>query len=85
MPKKLFQVVYAMNYISQVAFCLLCPAGLFIGLAWFLTSRGYLGSWAMAAGIILGVLTGFWSMISFLLKSAKAIDPTEKEDSHGAK
>ncbi len=85
MPKKLFRAIYAINYIMQVAFCLLCPAGLLIGAAWFLTSRGYLGSWAMVMGIVLGVLTGFWSMISFLLKSSKMIDPTEKEDAHERK
>lgn len=79
MPKKLFRVVYAMNYLMQAAFCLLFPAGVCIGFGWLAVHRWGVGVWAMIVAIIAGVLIGFFSMISFLLKSAHAIDPTASE------
>ena len=81
MPKKVFRVMYALNYVTQAAFCLLCPAGLLILGGWFLTNRCGVGKWAMVAAIVLGVLFGLYSMFSFLLKTMDRIDPTqEKED-----
>ncbi len=79
MPKKVFRAVYAMNYLMQAAFCLLFPAGIFILGGWLLVNRCSAGNWALIVGIVLGVLTGFFSMISFLLKSAHAIDPTSAQ------
>ena len=58
MPKKVFRVMYALNYVTQAAFCLLCPAGLLILGGWFLTNRCGVGKWAMIVAIVLGVLTG---------------------------
>ena len=81
MPKKVFRVMYALNYVTQAAFCLLCPAGLLILGGWFLTNRCGVGKWAMVAAIVLGVLFGLYSMFSFHLKTMDHIDPTqEKED-----
>ena len=81
MPKKVFRVMYALNYVTQAAFWLLCPAGLLILGGWFLTNRCGVGKWAMVAAIVRGVLFGLYSMFSFLLKTMDHIDPTqEKED-----
>lgn len=82
MHRKVFRVVYAMNYLMQAAFCLLCPAGLCVGLGWLTVHRWGVGQWAMILAIVLGVLSGFVSMISFLLKSAHAIDPTSEQGGH---
>ncbi len=79
MPKKVFSFVYALNYITQTAFCLVTPAALFIAGGWFLTNRCGVGKWAMAVAIVLGVLTGLYSMFSFLITTAKYVDPTEQK------
>ena len=79
MPKKLFSFVYALNYISQTAFCLITPAALWIGGGWFLTNRCGVGKWAMVVAIVLGVLTGLYSMFHFLITTAKYVDPTEQK------
>ena len=76
MPKKVFRVMYALNYITQAAFCLICPAGLLILGGWFLTNRCGVGKWAMIVAIVLGVLFGLYSMFSFILKTMDHIDPT---------
>lgn len=77
MPKKLFRAVYALNYVFQAGFSMVCPAGLLILGGWYLTARCGVGKWALAASIILGVLIGLYAMFRFLLKTADHIDPTE--------
>ena len=39
MPKKVFRVVYAVNYILQAGFCMICPGGLIVLLGWMMTYR----------------------------------------------
>lgn len=77
MPKKIFSFVYALNYISQVAFMMLVPAALIIGGGWLLTNRCGLGKWVLVVSIVLGIVCGMYSMITFLLRSAACVDPTE--------
>ena len=80
MPKKLFRVVYALNYVFQAAFSMLAPAGLLILLGWWLTERRGWGKWAMAVCVILGVGLGVYSMFYFIIKTAKHVDPTQSEE-----
>lgn len=82
MPKKFFRIAYAMNYLSQAAISLLFPAGALIFGGWLLRQYCGVGSWVMILAIVLGVVLGFGSMISFLLKTSYAIDPTQKEENH---
>lgn len=87
-PKKLFRFVYALNYVFQAAFCMLTPTGLFVGGGWLLVHRCGVGKWAMVVSILLGVLLGFYSMFSYIIKTAKYVDPTTpngKENDRGRK
>lgn len=79
MPKKVFRVAYFMNYIMQVAFSFLTPAGLLILGGWFLTNRWGAGRWVLTAAIVGGVLVGFYSMFYFLFKTMNHIDPTDQK------
>ena len=79
MPKKIFSFVYALNYISQVAFMMIVPAALIIGGGWLLTNRCGVGKWAMAVAIVLGVLVGIYSLFSFIISTMRYIDPTEQK------
>lgn len=85
MPKKVFRAMYALNYIAQAGFSMICPAGLFLALGWFLTRRCGFGRWAMVSAIVLGVLLGIYSMFYYIIKTIRHIDPTEKEERHGRK
>lgn len=84
LPKRVFRVLYAFNFIAQAAFSMLTPAGLLIALGWFLKNRCGWGRWVMIASIVLGVLFGLYSMLYFIVKYAGAVDPTShKEDPDG--
>lgn len=80
MPHKVFRVMYALNYIIQAGFCMICPAGLLIFGGWLLTRRCGVGKWAMIVAIVLGVLTGLYSMFSFILKTIHTFDPTQGKE-----
>lgn len=89
MHKDVFRFTYALHYVFQVTVCLLTPVALWMGLGWLCHSRWGLGRWVMIPAIVLGVVSGFASMIRFLMTSARIIDPTEpdsaekKEEGHG--
>ena len=78
--KKAFRFVYAMQYLFQVAYCMLTPMALLIGGGWLLHTYCGVGKWIFVVGIVLGVCTGLYSMIAFLLSSSSSVDPTKKED-----
>lgn len=78
--KDAFCFAYAMQYVFQVTFSMLTPAALFIGGGWLLHTRCGLGKWVLIVGIVLGLVSGLYSMFAFLLSSVKSVDPTKKED-----
>lgn len=78
--KDAFRFAYAMQYVFQVTFCMLTPMALFIGGGWLLHNRCGLGKWVLVAAIVLGLISGLYSMFAFLLSSVKSVDPTQKED-----
>ena len=76
MPKKFLRIAYAINFILQAGFSLVCPAGLLILGGWYLNHHCGWGKWVLIAAIVLGVLTGFYSMITYILKYINYTDPT---------
>ena len=78
MPKKMFHIAYAVNYVLQAGFSFAFPAGLLGLLGWLATNRWGAGRWAVILGVVLGALTGVYSMFRYILKTAKTFDPTQK-------
>ncbi len=78
-----FRFVYALNYISQAAFMLICPAGLIIWGGWALVHRAGLGKWVLVIAIVLGILTGLYTMFSYILKTVQSFDPTSWKSNEG--
>ena len=74
-----FRFVYALNYISQAAFMLICPAGLIIWGGWALVHRAGFGKWMLIFAIVLGILTGLYTMFSYILKTVQSFDPTSQK------
>ena len=70
MRNKFFGFVYAMNYIIQAAWSFVFPAGIVIGLGYFLTWRFGMGKWVMITAIVLGVLCGVYSMFRYIIRMA---------------
>lgn len=79
MPKKVFRIAYAVNYVIQAGFCFACPAGLFLLLGWLMTHRWGVGGWAMVAAVVLGVLCGVYSMFRYILTTSRCFDPTDRK------
>ena len=78
MPNKLFHIAYAVNYVLQAGFSFAFPAGLLGLLGWLATNRWGAGRWAVILGVVFGALTGVYSMVRYILKTAKTFDPTQK-------
>lgn len=77
MPKKMLRAAYAINFIMQTIFCMVCPAGLLVLGGWYLNARCGWGKWVLITAIVLGVLIGFYSMIAYIIKYGKYSDPTK--------
>ena len=75
---KIFSVAYTFNYITQAALSLICPAGFFIFLGWYLTEKKGCDSWVFAVLLIFGVICGFFCMIKYLVTMSYQLDLARK-------
>lgn len=80
---KVFRIAYALNFVTQAAFSMVCPAGVIIFAGWFLRNKCGVGQWVMIAAIVVGVLFGVYSMFYYIIKMSNAIDPTQSGDKGG--
>lgn len=78
MKGKIFNFAYAMNFISQSAFSLIFPLGIFLGLGYWLTNSLSAPKWVFAVCIVLGVLSGVVSMFKYIILASKHM-PRAKE------
>lgn len=70
MSNKFFGFVYAMNYIAQAAWSFVFPAGLILGLGFFLRWKLAWGNWVVVVAVILGVLSGVVGMFRYIIRMA---------------
>ena len=79
MNRETIRVLHTVNIVFQAIFNMLWQIGLMFLLA-FLSVR-YLGwpQWVYAPFILLGALTGLWSMIKFILSASRSLENLEKE------
>lgn len=69
------------NIIFQAFISLISPAVLLFFVAWLLDRYTSVGGWIYAVCIIFGVICGFSSMISFIIKASRALEALEKQNS----
>ena len=79
MHKKLFVAVYALNIFFQSALSLAMPAGLGFLIAYLLNVKAGVGGWIYAPLVTVGVLTGLYSMVKFVLTASRALEALERE------
>lgn len=77
--KDTYNAVYVTNIVFQAIFTLLWQIGLAILLSWVAVDRLGAPGWLYAVFITIGAITGFISMIRFILKAMKSLDRIEKE------
>ena len=78
MYRKFISAMYVLNIVFQALFTLVMPAAFGYLLCLLLIEFAGADPWIYAAGITLGVLIGFYSMIKFVLSAMAGLDRLEK-------
>lgn len=79
MRNRVFNTVYMLNIVFQGILTLLTPAALFFFISYLLVKRCSFPDWCYAIAIILGILTGLYSMLKFLINATRVFERIEKE------
>ena len=79
MYKKLVSALYVLNIVSQAIFTLALPIGLGVLASYLLTKHAGAPSWIWALLIVLGAMSGLYSMIKFILSATAGLERLEKE------
>lgn len=85
MYKKLVSALYVLNIVSQAIFTLLIPIGLGVLISYLLTRFASAPSWIWAVLVVLGAMSGLYSMIKFILSAMAGLDRLEKEHNNKEK
>ena len=81
--KKIVNVMYVLNIVFQSFFNLALPMLLMAGGAWLLVRYVSAPEWIYAPFIVLGALTGFYSMVKFILSAMASLERLEREHKDG--
>lgn len=79
MHRKFFNAMYVFNIAMQAIISLVSPIAVGVLLSWLLTEKAGVGSWIYVVLIILGVISGLFSMVRFTLSSMAGIQRLENE------
>ena len=79
--QKLITPLYVFNIVFQSIISLLSPIAIMFLLAWLLVTKLSVGTWAYVVFIMLGVFTGLYSMVVFILRASRALEAIEKQNS----
>lgn len=79
MRNRVFNTFYILNIVFQGILTLLTPAALFFFISYLLVKRCSFPDWCYAIAIILGILTGLYSMVKFLISATGAFERIERE------
>ena len=74
-----FSIIQLINMIAHSFFTLLFNIALGLGIGWLAVEKWGAPSWVYIPFILLGVITGFYSMISFLLSATRSFERLERE------
>lgn len=79
MYKKMVGMLYVMNIVFQSFFTLLTPVGVCFLISWLLVRYASFPGWTYAPLLVLGVISGFYSMIKFVLTAMAGYERLEAE------
>ena len=71
--------MYVINIIAQAMFTLLIPAALMLAISWLFVAKCGAPSWLYAVLVTLGIISGFVSMIRFVIRASESLERLEKE------
>ena len=79
--RRVFGAIQIINIVVHSFFTLILQIGLGLGVGWLAVERWGAPSWVYVITILLGVGTGLYSMVTFILSASKAAERLEKEGS----
>lgn len=85
MYKRFVSVMYVLNIVFQSFFNLLLPIALMAGLSWLLTEKAGAPQWIYVILLMLGVFTGLFSMIKFIISAMAGLERLEKQHREDSK
>ena len=79
MYKRFVGAMYVINIIAQAIVTLLIPAALMLAIAWLFVERCGAPGWLYAVLVTIGMISGFVSMIRFVIRASESLERMEKE------
>lgn len=77
--KKLITPLYVINITVQAIVSLVSPILLMLLFAYLITKYTATGGWVYVVFIMLGVFSGLYSMVVFILRAGRALEAIEKQ------
>ncbi len=77
--KRFVGAMYVINIIAQAMFTLLIPAALMLAVAWLFVEKCGAPGWLYAVLVTLGIISGFISMIRFVIRASESLERLEKQ------
>lgn len=82
MYKKFVSALYVLNIVFQAFYTLALPIGIGALVSFLLTRYADFPGWIWAVLITLGVFTGLFSMVKFIITAMNNLDRLEKQDAN---
>ena len=79
MYKRFVGAMYVMNIIAQAIVTLLIPAALMFFISWLFVAKCGAPEWLYAVLITLGIISGFISMIRFVIRASEGLERMEQQ------
>ena len=76
--KKIISPLYVINIAFQSLISLVSPIAIMFLISWLLVKYTAVGTWIYALLIMVGVFSGLYSMVSFILSATRALEAIEK-------
>ncbi len=78
--KRFITPVYTVNIVLQAIISLLSPIAILFFFAYLLVKYANLGNYIYVIFILLGVFSGLYSMVVFILRAGRALEALEKQN-----
>lgn len=79
MYKKFVSVLYVINIIMQAIVTLLIPILIMFGISWLFIKYAGAPLWLYAILMPIGAISGFISMIKFIIRASEGLERLEKQ------
>ena len=79
MYKKFINALYVINIVMQAIVTLIIPISIMFGICWLFIKYASAPMWLYAILLPIGAISGFVSMIRFIIRAAEGLERLEKQ------